>query len=661
MSFLLSFSLFIFVSVAIFTIPGIFILQFTNQKFSKSESIILGTVVSFVGFTLISYLLILIHVDFLLIPLYILTTLFAFKKVRSLIKKPKSQGTKTILLSLVFVLGVIGQLAIIAPSGILNHGDILFWSANGHDGMWHIALMDEIKRGGILQNPIFAGERLVNYHFFSDIAPAMFSKYLRFNDLDLYFRFFPLLYSLLLGGTAFILLKKVTNSFGASIWAVFFTYFAGSFGFVVTYLKNKSIGGESIFWGTQIQSASGNPPQIISDFLVITYLYLFYLLVKKVNRRIFLLAVLLLGTLALFKVYAALALLVPTIIVGLWQLIRERKIYFLVLGGLSGMLAAALYLPNVSGTSFLIFQPWWYIRTMIVEPSRLDWIDHELRRQTYIYESNWKRVIYLESIGFFIFFFGNLGMRVVGLYDFFKYTKTSFKNYFNLLFVLTIIISFVFPLLFLQRGVASNTSQSLQYFILLFGLLAGISVNQLLGKIKLLPIKLVLAAVIIILSVPTQLGLINEFYSRPAYAKISADEITALSFIKESVGSKAVILTPPYNQYLNLPGDTPQIWDWFDTSYVAALSNHHTYFDDYEQVDIMGYDFESRRLTKEIIFNSENNLEVESALQSASPDIIYYPKVLAPKVSPEIFGFIKLYENDSVEIWSKGSFVAYKI
>jgi len=66
--------------------------------------------------------------------------------------------------------------------------------------------------------------------------------------------------------------------------ATIFTYFAGSFGYIVTYLNNKTIGGESIFWATQPQSASGNPPQIISDFMIMAAVY-FYLLFKEQKKK----------------------------------------------------------------------------------------------------------------------------------------------------------------------------------------------------------------------------------------------------------------------------------------------------------------------------------------------------------------------------------------
>lgn len=550
------------------------------------------------------------------------------------------RNDKTIIIILVFVIGIIGQLAIIVPSGTYQNGDLAFWSAHGHDGTWHMALMEEIKKGYPFQNPIFAGTPLKNYHFFSDVLPAMVSKYTNISNENLYFRIFPFFYSLFLGTSVFYLTKKITKNFSASIWAVIFTYFAGSFG----YLIGK---GESVFWATQIQSSSGNPPQIISNFLFLTAIYYVLLYLdqkeKRLQTKYFLISFILLGTISAFKIYAGVILLGTLSIIGTWNLIFKKDLRLFILSLLSGIMALALYIPNSSNSgSFLIYEPWWYIRTMIVEPSRLNLLDWELRRQTYIYEHNWKRVIWLEGMGFLIFFFGNLGMRFLGLWEF---VKT------NAIFKVSIALSLLLPLLFLQKGVASNTAQFLQYFILLFGILSGIAVSKIPKTISYL-----LFPIIFLLMIPTQVRLFDEFYIseghlRQPFTKISSSELEALNFIKENTDKNSVILTPPYNQYLNLKKQIPDIWDWFDTSYVSALTSRRTYFDDYEQVDIMGYDYRPRLKIKEIIFNSEKIDEVKSAFKSTNTDILYYPKIVAPKINIESLGLTKLFENSEVIIW----------
>lgn len=652
MGLLANFILFIPACLFCFTFPGILFLEKSKTNLNYWEKVFLGTVIGFVAFTLLSYFLLVLKLSILILPTVIFANIFFFKRIN--LRKCKLLLPKKVrfaLLLLVFLLGIAGQMTVIAPSGLFVNNDLVFWSAHGHDGSWHIALMEEFKKGYPFENPVFAGEKLVNYHFFSDIAPTMFNKYLGFSTLDLYFRLFPLLFSILLGASAYFLGKRVGKSFSTGLWTAIFIYFAGSFGFIVTWMKNQSIGGESIFWATQIQSSSGNPPQIISNFLILTFLiFLFMLLSKK--DYIFTMAILLIaGALVGFKVYAAIVVIASLGLAGVWQFIRERKVTLIFLTVLSAIISAIIYLPNSSGsTSFLIFEPWWFIRTMVVEPSRLDWIDHELRRQTYIAENNLPRVIELEVTAFLIFFFGNLGMRFLAIPETIKITKLVYKDYFSLVFISIILISLIFPLLFLQKGVASNTSQFLQYFILLFGILAGISTAKLTKRVKARVFKVVFISVVLLLLIPTQVGLLYEFYSRPAFARIDQKELEALSFLKENSKENSIILTPPYNKYLDLQETTPNIWDWFDTGYVAAFSARRTYLSDTEQVDIMGYGLEKRAEIQKEIFSENINDNIQT-IKENNITHLYFPKAQKPvNEIPERY-FNKIFDNDFIEIW----------
>lgn len=599
----------------------------------------MGGIVALVAFTLVSYILIALKIPVLVIPILIIAVGLIWKSLVKEVKATKLKLDKKVIIVLaVFIIGIAGQLAVISPSGRFVNGDLVFWSSHGHDGMWHIALMEEIKRGWPFQNPVFAGEKLVNYHFFSDVAPAVVAKYTNISDLDLYFRIFPFFYSLFLGASAYFLTKKINKSFGASIWAVIFTYFAGSFGYIVGK-------GESVFWATQIQSASGNPPQIISDFVVLTFLYFVYSYIQKKRAKDLVISIILLGTLTEFKVYAAIVLMGAVFSSGIWPILIP-----------AGILSAILYLPNSSGaTSFLIFQPWWYIRTMIVEPSRLNWVNEELKRQTYIADHNWKRVISIEVVGFLIFFFGNLGARIVGLWDFVKSGLTTLKNKFNRLFISTIVISIVLPLLFLQKGVASNTAQFLQYFILLFGILAGISVSKLISLSRTSMIRIIEVVLVIGLMIPTQVNLLKDFYGtlqnpRPPFAKVSASEIEALNYLKKNAPDNSVILTAPATSSQN-GSSIPDIWMWADTGYVAAISGDRVYFSDQEQVDIMGYNFGPRKDIEQRIFQSTNPQEVEGLIKSTGARLVYFPKVLGPKVNLDKAGLTLFFENSDAEIW----------
>ena len=609
----------------------------------------MGTALGFTSFTLLSYILLILNIHFLLLPLIFIIDIFALK----ILKFPKQikffPKLKLLLILAIFLLGIIGQMLVIAPSGSFANADLLFWSAHGHDGSWHIALMNELQKGHPFQNPVFAGEKLMNYHFFSDIAPADFNHYFKIPSLDLYFRFFPLIFSILLGSLSFVLGSRL-GGWWAGFWAVVFTYFAGSFGYIVTFVQNKTIGGESLFWASQIQSSIGNPPQIISSIIILTFL-IFFLSYAKVGKG-FLICALLAGSLIMFKAYAGIVILSSLFIVAIWQILREKRIKFLILLIVSSIIAAIIYLPNTSQTAgFLIFEPWWFVRTMVVAPDRLNWLDLELRRQTYIFESNWKRVVQVETVAFLIFFFGNLGMRFMGLLYLFQNIKKIFSDYFYLLFFMILSVSFTFPLLFLQKGVASNTIQFFQYFLLLISIAAGISVAKLFEKIKTNTVKIIFSFLLIMLMVPTQVSLIYSFYSRSPFAKISSTEIQALNFLKENTDQESIIITPPYNKHLDLKKDIPDIWDWFDTAYVAAFSERRVYLADLEQVDIMGYDLESRlRILKDLFAEEDPSVFMKKILKT-NADYLYFPPATKPSADISKTNFKRIYANDAVEIW----------
>ncbi len=647
--------LFLLASLICFVVPGLYLIEKTKANFSNWEKLFLSTIVGFSFFTIIGYILIVLNLKILIIPLVSILTIISAKSLLSLLKQLKITFNKsTLLLISIFVLGIVGQLLVIAPSGIYINGDLVFWSSHGHDGMWHISLTNELMKGHPIQNPNISENKLINYHFFSDIAPAYFTHFLKLDPLHLYFRFFPGLFSISLGFAAFFLGQKISKSFYGGIWSVIFTYFAGSFGWIVTYLRDGSIGGESLFWASQTQSSIGNPPQIISLFLILIFITLFQIFLKNGLKDRFLTLVLIIiaGTLVEFKVYAGVVLLLGLGVVSIWEFISKRSFQTLVLTFISGILSLLIYLPNsASSVGFLILEPWWFIRTMVVVPDKLDWLDLEHKRQTYIAEHNYKRVIQLETEAFLIFLIGNLGMRFLGFWEFAKSIRIFFKDQKDMLLVTISLLSLILPLLFLQKGVASNTIQFIQYLLLIMGIYAAVAVSKALGKIKPIFIKVILSIFIILLMVPTQAGLIYNFYQRAPVTKIDKSNLEALEYLKNTSEPDSIILSPFYNKYLKIEAESLPIWAWFDTSYIPALSGARTYFSDFEQADIMGYPIADRQHFQDEIFKETSPVIFSQELKNKKIDYLYFPKYTPPAVELDKTGFNKIFENSNYEVW----------
>jgi len=273
-----------------------------------------------------------------------------------------------------------------------------------------------------------------------------------------------------------------------------------------------------------------------------------------------------------------------------------------------------------NGESFLQFLPWWFVRTAIVDPSRTNWIDIELRRQFYVAQGGIRgnlRVIEYELIAFCVYLFGNLGMRFVGFGEIIKsiFTKSLFNEPIRIMLLASMLSGFVITLLFVQRGVTYNLIQFMQYFLLIFGFWGAISLSNLLQKIKARIIRVGLVMLFVLLSVPTVIGNLKEFYGPGTnpLAIVTNNEIEALNFVIKTIPEGDVILSQPLIPYQNKIYDR-QPWPimaWVSTGYVSAYTGKQTYLADDGQLAILGLNIDARKLQVYTFFNINPSSEEE--------------------------------------------------
>ncbi len=619
--------IFIIVAILCFTMPGLIILRKFKLDWDDLEKLTVASTLGFVIFTLAAYIFAALNLRFLMWVFPVLG-IWSFLKLKSDFLRINFDIKYKLFFLTVLIIGIIGQVAVNAPSGFPYQDGIYFWSSHGHDGVWHLSLMEEMHKNTFpFQNPEYAGQKLQNYHFFSDLLMSEFSRLFSFSNLDIYFRFMPIVFSLLLGLSSFIFVRKWSNKEMAGIWAMIFVYFAGSFGYLLYVPTHGSLGGESIFWVSQTQSVLGNPPHATAFIVLTIFLFCFLEYLKKYSIKLLLLCTLLGGTVIEFKVYGGILILGGLLFLGVYELLIKKKWQVILLFISTLLLSLGIYLPNSANSQdFLIWQPWWYIRTMVVATDRLNWLDLELRRQTYIAENNWKRVIQLELTAFLIFLFGNLGMRFLGFLAVFKQIRSNiFKNSFNLFFLSITLVSFFIPVFFLQKGVAWNSIQFNQYFLLLFGFLAALSVADILDFSKNKTYKILISILIILLAIPTQLGLLRQFYLNPALSKITFQELAALNFLKTQPDRRSVVLTAPFNKYERDKYKNPPIpiYAWYDTGYVSAFTSKQTLIADEEQINIMGYQADKLSQERKEIFETNDYKKINEFLHKYNVDYIY--------------------------------------
>lgn len=667
---LLNLIVFLIISFGIFYLLGFLIIQKSPSKKNESSaqklddvevlsfSLSLGIVI----FVLVAILFGFLQLRFLVLPILLGLVVFGFYKFKLAPLYPWKVIFKDKLLALLLLLGILIQGFINFPSGFLYEEGLYFWSSQGHDGIWHVALMEEIKKSFPPQNPIFSGEPLYNYHFLVDVLMGEFARIFPFlTSLDLYFRFFPVLFSFLIGISVFAFVSRWQNSKQIGYLAVFFTYFTGSFGYVVKFIKDGNIlGGETVFWASQINTILGNPPHAVAISLLTTFFLAFYLYLQERKIFWFIISFILASILAGFKVSGGVVLLVGLGVAAGFDLLFNRRFATLLLCGLLGISNfVTIKLMTRGAEGFLMFLPWWFVRTMVV--SRLDWMDLEFRRQHYLAQGTLKanlRVVQLELEAFLIFLVGNMGMRILGFYQLGQEVINKrfaiFKNQFEVMLLVTMVTGFLIPMFFVQRGIIYNNIQFMQYFLLIFGFYAAIATYKFLTGTKNRFLRILIVVVIVGLSVPTVVGNLVEFYGKPPLSKVTKEELVALDYLRNHSDSEDIILTMPFNKYLytKFPKQPWPNYAWYSTAYIPALTSRLTYLSSEEQALITNYPMKER-LEKMKTFFDNGNVEFNKIfLIDEGISFIYLNKDEVERVfSVEELPLEVFFENNKVIIY----------
>ena len=248
-------------------------------------------------------------------------------------KKHKKIGLpKLLLLGFLIGLGTFILSMTMVRSGLSKEYGVGFWGPNGHDGVWHLALQNQVAKSIPPQNPVYSGESLVNYHFFYDLLVVWIAKILALSNSLVYFQLMPVVTAFLIGLLSFLVGFFWKKDYWVGFWLVFFNYFAGSLGWIVTLLRSAEIGGESMFWSMQSISTLINPPFALS--LVVILAGSLCLVSRKKTILNLVLAGLLFGFVVNIKAYGGLVVLTGLFFLSVYKLIKnkDKKMIFVWLG-----------------------------------------------------------------------------------------------------------------------------------------------------------------------------------------------------------------------------------------------------------------------------------------------------------------------------------------
>lgn len=566
-------------------------------------------------------------------------------------------------LALIMFFGVISQSLTTIRSGLLYSYGMGFWGPNGHDGVWHLSLINSLSRHlqfskdffSLLQNPILAGFNLRNYHFLFDLFLALIHKITNFPTFNLYFQIFPIILSGFLGILTFLLIKKLTKNSLTACLAVFFAYFGGNFGWAVSLWRGQGLGGESMFWANQSISFPLNLQFFLSLIMMIYGFYLYLNYLEKYSWKKFYLLIFVFGLIIGIKAYGGVIILFGLGVTAFWELINKKKLKTLKVFLGSLIISLLVFLPNNwASSSLFVFSPLWLPHTMVDFPDRFGWLRLSQARQAYFATGNWFKWFLAESLILAIFFIGNLGMRIIGIIKFFSWWKNWKKiSSFQVLFMGCFLASGFVPLLFIQKGNPWNSIQFFYYFLIFFGLMASWAIGEFLFK-KRIFFKLIFISLIVLMTLPTTMGSLKHYLSYYPPAKISVDELKALNFLKNQ--SSGVVLTYPHDYKLREITEGPKpLYIYETTAYVSAFGNQQIFLEDEMTLDIMQVDWPSRRNLVEEFFTTEDEIWATEFLKENEIKYLYLVNGQDLKIKASQINLEEIFNNEEVQIYRLGN------
>lgn len=647
------------VKFLLFVILALFIPGWLMVKGIKDEhflvKLFLSISLGFVGVTLVSYLGGYLKVPWIIYP-YVGLSAFLFLGLKCyrqlLVEKGRLQITifKLGFLSLIGAGSIFQSLSMMRSGWAYDFG-LGFWGPTGHDGIWHQALINQLARQVPPENPGFSGTLLSNYHYFYDLLVAVTYRLSAVPVLDLLYRFYPVLFSLLIGVGTYLLVMKFTQKRIAALISVYFVYFAGSFGWIVEYIRERHYGGESAFWANQPVSANLNPPFAVSLVLIIAILLVFFTVIKQRSLRAGILLVLLAGSLIEFKVYAGVIVLGGLLLTAASQVVFQRSMLMLkvFLGSLA--LSLVVFLPqNIRSGELLVFAPFWFVHSMVDFPDRVGWTRLSLARQAGVVRGEWFKFFAAESVSLFLFIAGNLGTRFIVIFSLITAIKKKLWMQEKYVFILGMSgASLLIPLLFIQKGNPWNTIQFFYYFIYFVAIFTGITLLSIFRKLPRKAGYLLVLLILIITPINAFVTFRSALYPSPP-SRLTGGEFAALNFLQGL--PFGVVLTHPFEKGERSKFSDPFPLLIYETSnYVSAFSEKPVFVEDEIQQEIFQNDYKKRIVGAVDFFKGRDSSWSEEFLKTNDIQYIYLPKIFNATLNAEALKLKKVYDNEEVVIF----------
>ncbi|EKE12274.1 MAG: hypothetical protein ACD_13C00248G0010 [uncultured bacterium] len=529
-------------------------------------------------------------------------------------------------------------------------GGLGFWGANGHDGIWHLALINNFAAGNF-QMPTFAGWGIQNYHLGFDLLLSWIVKLTGITPSFLYFQIIPPVLALLIGLLVYKFVYLWRKSEGESLLAVFFVYFGGSFGWLILLFRGQGWGGESMFWAQQSISTLINPPFALSLITILSGLIFLLKYLKNKSTVFLFLTIFFFGISIFIKVYAGLLVLSSILAGSVWQIVKKKGYSLLWIALLSIAVSVFLFIPfNKSSVGLILYSPFWFLETMMTLTDRFNWQKLFSAMTTYKMGHIWLKAILAYSLAFTIFMVGNFGTRIIAFRTLLKKPKTLLSAGPVEVFLFVMILAgIIVPTFFVQKGTPWNTIQFFYYSLVFSGIVAGIAVWNFVKRQPLLKRGLIII-LFVLFTIPTTVASMGHYLPAKPQSMLPGGEVEALKFL--SGQPRGVVLTYPYDAEKSAKAPAPRpLFLYTSTAYVSAFSGQPVFLEDQINLDIMQYPWSERRKSVEDFLNTFDIDMAKSFLKENNIAYVYWLKDQHARQGDAQLGLTRIFQNGEVTIF----------
>lgn len=649
----LEITLFFLAIFVCFYLPGKFLFTKLKLALGSPEDLFLPFGLGMMLFTLISYIFSWVRLEIVILPLFLIIDFFVIKSKKWI---PNNIDKRHIMpLFIVLILAIIFSLSMLT-AGVYE--DTIKY---GRDDLWHLALINELKANFPPDNPGFARVALKGYHFFYNFLLAKISNIFSISPLSLYFHLFPLFIAILWGLGVYALMYKWSRKISIGLWAVFLTMFGGSFAFVLLFWGPNKLSLDSAFGIQQPATALINPPFAISIIIVISTLLTMHQYIESKKNAWLIPMTLFVGLATMFKVYAGIILVGGFFLFSCVDVFRKRNYVASVSVFASGVLFVVTYGIFRDPSSTLIFSPLWSPHSVLID--NMPWYGYTEKMYTYTKLSVIKGIVETELYGLYVFLFGNLGTRLIGLLilALLIFKKHKLPSLFTVIVFVMTLISILIPLFFIQSGKVFEIIQMAWYFLFFISLFAAFGFSALFSLSYSKIIKIFLFTVIIILTLPSAYEPYKSYFGAIRFhrSSLSSPYFQAMRFLKSQGNYSQTVLEMPDKNFNATKKDVSR-WYGLSSPAIVAFGNKRSYLSN-EYIDFFGVDIKPRidfvvniiLLNNMSIDDSVTYLrlytEVQEGLDKHRISFIYSPYSLS--ALEELGAIKKIYENKASQIY----------